>query len=83
MYKTIADLNKKKGWNIRVLQWKDSDEVNDIIKNQQQNDPEWYYVDFYCIHDYSQYFRIEGTKEDLQEIVDLLNTAINLQRFGE
>jgi len=76
MYKTIADLNKKKGWNIRVLQWKDSDEVNSILKNQQQNNPEWYYVDFYRTDDYTRGIRIEGTKEDLQKIVDVLNVAI-------
>ena len=76
MYKTIANLNKKKGWNIRVLQWEDSDEVKSILQRKQDHS-EWYYVD--CYHnDYGSGVRIEGTKKELQDIIDLLNTAINL-----
>lgn len=76
MYKTIADLSKKKGWNIRALRWEDSDEIKSILQSKQDHSG-WYYVDFYYNDDYGSGLRIEGTKEDLQEIVDLLNTTIN------
>ena len=76
MYKTIADLSKKKGWNIRVLRWEDSYEIKSMLQRKQDR-PGWYYVDFYYTNDYGSGLRIEGTKEDLQEIVDLLNTTIN------
>ena len=76
MYKTISDLGKKSGWNARVFQWEDSDEVRRIgIRDHSK----WYYVDFYMTNDYTNGTRIEGTKEDLQRIVDMLNIAINDQ----
>jgi len=75
MYKTISDLGKKSGWNARVFQWEDSDEVRRMFPNP-QNHSKWYYVDFYMTNDYTNGTRIEGTKEDLQRIVDMLNIAI-------
>jgi hypothetical protein len=41
-----------------------------------QDHSKWYYVDFYMTNDYTNGTRIEGTKEDLQRIVDMLNIAI-------
>ena len=76
MYKTISDLGKKSGWNARVFQWEDSDEVRGMLQNPQDHS-KWYYVDFYMTNDYTNGTRIEGTKEDLQRIVDMLNVAIN------
>jgi hypothetical protein len=76
MYKTIAELEKKRGWTSRVLQWEDSATVKTILGTPGCKE-EWYYVDFYDIDDYSHGIRIEGTKEDLQKIVDMLNFAIH------
>lgn len=79
MYKTISDLGdlgKKSGWNARVLQWEDSDEVKRILQNPQDHS-KWYYVDFYKGCPSTNGIRIEGTKEDLQKIVEMLNVAIN------
>jgi hypothetical protein len=76
MYKTISDLGKKSRWNARVFQWEDSDEVKRMLQNPQDHS-KWYYVDFYMTNDYTDGIRIEGTKEDLQRIVDMLNVAIN------
>ena len=75
MYKTISDLGKKSGWNAIVFQWEDSDEVGCMLPNPQDHS-KWYYVDFYMTNDYTNGTRIEGTKEDLQRIVDMLNIAI-------
>jgi hypothetical protein len=76
MYKTISDLGKKSGWNARILQWEDSDEVKHMLQNPQDHS-KWYYVDFYHTCDYSNGIRIEGTKETLQKMVDMLNAAIH------
>ena len=78
MYKIISDLGKKSGWNARVFQWEDSDEVRRMLPNPQDHS-KWYYVDFYMTNDYTNGTRIEGTKEDLQRIVDMLNVAISHQ----
>lgn len=78
MYKTISDLGQKSGWNARVFQWEDSDEVRRMLQGPSPWDhSKWYYVDFYRTDDYTRGIRIEGTKEDLQKIVDMLNAAIN------
>lgn len=76
MYKTISDLGKKSGWNARILEWEDSDEVKSMLQNPQDHS-KWYYVDFYRVFNYSNGIRIEGTKETLQTIVDMLNVAIH------
>jgi hypothetical protein len=78
MYKIISDLGKKSGWNASVFQWEDSDELKRMLQNPQDHS-KWYYVDFYRTNDYTNGIRIEGTKEDLQRIVDMLNVAINDQ----
>ena len=60
----------------RILQWEDSDEVKHMLQNPQDHS-KWYYVDFYHTCDYSNGIRIEGTKETLQNMVDMLNAAIH------
>lgn len=78
MYKIISDLGKKSGWNARVFQWEDSDEVRSMLPNPQDHS-KWYYVDFYMTNDYTNGTRIEGTKEDMQKLVDMLKIAVSHQ----
>lgn len=47
-----------------------------MLQNPQDHS-KWYYVDFYHTCDYSNGIRIEGTKETLQKMVDMLNAAIH------
>jgi len=78
MYKTISDLCKKSGWNARVSKFEYSDELKSKFQVlREQDHSNWYYVDFYRTDDYTRGIRIEGTKEELQEIVDMLNVAIH------
>ena len=60
--KLISDLENKTGWNSRVFQG--------------EGNKDWYYLDFYRVRDYDHGIRIEGTKKDIQKLVDMLNIAI-------
>ena len=44
-----------------------------------QDHSKWYYVDFYMTNDYTNGTRIEGTKEDMQKLVDMLKIAVSHQ----
>ena len=57
--------NSTKGWDSRILQGEDK---------------KWYFIDIYYTNNYNHGVRIEGTKEDMQKLVDMLNIAIN---YGE
>ena len=57
--------NRTKSWDSRILQGEDK---------------QWYFIDIYHTNNYNHGVRIEGTKEDMQKLVDMLNIAIN---YGE